>query len=245
MTDRQAKTALYDAFGRVAQALANGRRAELVDVLAQGERSVEEAAREIGQSVANTSQHLRALARAGVATSRRDGNRVVYRLAGERVEALWAALRAVAEEHAAGLDRLAADYLGDRTGLEQVSRAELVRRLDHDGLVVWDVRPVAEFAAGHVPGAVSVPPEEVRRRLADVPDGAEVVAYCRGRFCVFADEAVRELARGGRPARRLEDGFPEWRRAGLPVVVGAAPGPEPGTAPGRAAGIAPDRRGDR
>lgn len=224
MADRQAKTELYDAFGRVAQALASGRRAELVDVLAQGERSVDEAAREIGQSVANTSQHLRALARAGLATSRRDGNRVLYRLAGERVEALWEALRSVAEEHVAGLDRLAADYVGDRGGLEQVSRAELARRLDDDGLEVWDVRPGAEFAAGHLPGAVSVPPEEVRRRLAEVPDGVEVVAYCRGRFCVFADDAVRELARHGRSARRLEDGFPEWRRAGLPVAVGAAQG---------------------
>jgi rhodanese-related sulfurtransferase len=221
MCDREAKSALYDAFGRVAQALASGRRAELVDVLAQGERSVEDAAREIGQSVANTSQHLRALARAGLATSRRDGNRVLYRLSGERVEALWEALRAVAAEHAAGLDRLAADYLGDRQALEQVSRAELARRLDDDGLVVWDVRPGAEFAAGHVRGAVSVPPDEVRRRLAEVPDGVEVVAYCRGRFCVFADDAVRELARQGRTARRLEDGFPEWRRAGLPVAVGA------------------------
>jgi rhodanese-related sulfurtransferase/DNA-binding transcriptional ArsR family regulator len=222
VTDREAKTALYDAFGRVAQALASGRRAELVDVLAQGERSVDDAAREIGQSLANTSQHLRALARAGVATSRRDGNRVLYRLAGERVEALWEALRAVAVEHVAGLDRLAADYLGDGDGLEQVSRAELTRRLDGEaGVVVWDVRPAVEFAAGHVPGAVSVPPDEVRRRLAEVPDGVEVVAYCRGRFCVFADDAVRELTRRGRPARRLEDGFPEWRRAGLPVAVGA------------------------
>lgn len=221
MGDREAKSALYDAFAGVAQALASGRRAELVDVLAQGERSVEGAAAEIGQSVANTSQHLRLLARAGVATSRRDGNRVLYRLAGEEVESLWAALRAVAAERVAGLDRLAADYLGDRRGLEQIGRDELARRIDEeDGLVVWDVRPVAEFAAGHVPGAVSVPPGEVRRRLRELSDGVEVVAYCRGPFCVFADDAVRELTSHGRAARRLEDGFPEWRRAGLPVAVG-------------------------
>jgi rhodanese-related sulfurtransferase/DNA-binding transcriptional ArsR family regulator len=220
MSDRQAKSTLYDAFATVAQALANGRRAELVDVLAQGERSVEDAAAEIGQSVANTSQHLRVLARAGVATSRRDGNRVLYRLAGDRVEALWEALRAVASEHVAGLDRLAADYLGDRSGLEQVGRQELARRLDDDGLVVWDVRPSAEFAAGHLPGAVSVPPTEIRRRLDDVPDDTDVVAYCRGPFCVFADDAVRELTGRGHRALRLEDGFPEWRRAGLPVAVG-------------------------
>jgi rhodanese-related sulfurtransferase/DNA-binding transcriptional ArsR family regulator len=221
MGDRQAKTALYDAFAMVARALASGRRAELVEVLAQGERSVEGAAAEIGQSVANTSQHLRVLARAGLAASRRDGNRVLYRLASEDVEGLWASLRAVAAEHVAGLDRLAADYLGDRRGLEQVSRDELVRRLDEDGLVVWDVRPPGEFAAGHVPGAVSVPPSEVRRRLRDLPAGGEVVAYCRGPFCVFADEAVRALTSEGRAARRLEDGFPEWRRAGLPVAVGS------------------------
>jgi rhodanese-related sulfurtransferase len=218
--DERAKTALYDGFAVVAQALASGRRAELVDVLAQGERSVEEAAGEIGQSVANTSQHLRVLARAGLATSRRDGNRVLYRLAGEEVEDLWAALRTVAAARVAGLDRLAADYLGDRQGLEQVGRDELARRLDEEGLVVWDVRPPAEFSAGHVPGAVSVPPGEVRRRLRDLPDRAEVVAYCRGSYCVFADDAVRELTGHGHRARRLEDGFPEWRRAGLPVAVG-------------------------
>ena len=220
MGDRQAKTALYDGFAVVAQALASGRRAELVELLAQGERSVEDAAAEIGQSVANTSQHLRVLARAGLATSRRDGNRVLYGLAGKGVEALWEALRAVAAEHVAGLDRLASDYLGDRAGLEQVGRHELARRLDEDDLVVWDVRPPAEFAAGHLPGAVSVPPGEVRRRLRDLPDGAEVIAYCRGPFCVFADDAVRELTRHDHPAMRLEDGFPEWRRAGLPVAVG-------------------------
>ena len=220
MSNRQAKSSLYDAFATVAQALANGRRAELVDVLAQGERSVEDAAAEIDQSVANTSQHLRVLARAGVATSRRHGNRVLYRLAGDRVEALWEALRAMAAEHVAGLDRLAADYLGDRSGLEQVGRQELARRLDDDALVVWDVRPPAEYVAGHLPGAVSVPPAEIRRRLDDVPDGADVVAYCRGPFCVFADDAVRQLTGRGHHALRLEDGFPEWRRAGLPVAVG-------------------------
>ena len=221
MGERAAKVALYDAFAVAAKALANGRRAELVDVLAQGERSVEDVAAEIGQSVANTSQHLHVLARAGLVASRRDGNRVLYRLAGPEVEALWAGLRAVAAEHVAGLDRLATEYLGDRTGLEQVSRQELARRLGRPGTLVWDVRPPAEYGAGHVPGAVSVPPGDVRRRLRDVPDDAEVVAYCRGPYCVYADDAVRQLVRRGRRARRLEDGFPEWRRAGLPVAEGA------------------------
>jgi rhodanese-related sulfurtransferase/DNA-binding transcriptional ArsR family regulator len=222
MSGRAEKVALYDAFAAAAKALANGRRAELVDVLAQGERSVDEVAGEIAQSVANTSQHLQVLARAGLVVSRRDGNRVLYRLAGPAVEALWAGLRVVAAEHVAGLDRLAAAYLGDRSGLEQLSREELARRLGTPDTVVWDVRPAAEYLAGHVPGAVSVPPDEVRLRLRDVPPDAEVVAYCRGPYCVYADEAVRQLVRKGRHARRLEDGFPEWRRAGLPVAAGAA-----------------------
>ena len=222
MGGRADKTALYDAFAAAAKALASGRRAELVDLLAQGERSVEEAAGEIGQSVANTSQHLQVLARAGLVASRREGNRVLYRLAGPAVEALWAGLRAVAAEHVAGLDRLAAAYLGDRRGLEQLTRKELARRLGKPETVVWDVRPTAEYMSGHVPGAVCVPPDEVRRRLREVPADAEVVAYCRGPYCVYADEAVRRLVRAGRRARRLEDGFPEWRQAGLPVAVGAA-----------------------
>jgi rhodanese-related sulfurtransferase len=214
------KAALFDGFAAVAKALASGRRAELVDVLAQGERSVDALAAEVDQSVANTSQHLQVLARAGLVATRRDGNRVVYRLASDAVADLWSATRDVAATHVAGIDRLAADYLGDRDELEQVSRAELAHRLN-DGVVVWDVRPVAEYEAGHVPGAVSVPPEEVRRRLRDVPKGTEVVAYCRGPFCVYADHAVRQLRKSGRRAARMEGGFPEWRRAGLPVAVGS------------------------
>ncbi len=213
------KAALFDGFAAVGKALGNGRRAELIDVLAQGERSVEALASEVAQSVANTSQHLQVLSRAGLVDARRDGNRVLYRLAGDTVAELWASVRTVATEHLAGLDRLAAEYLGDRSGMEELSRSELARRLA-DGLVVWDVRPVEEFEAGHIPGAVSVPPGEVRRRLRSVSKDAEVVAYCRGPFCVFADDAVRALRDRGRRAARLEDGFPEWRRAGLPVAVG-------------------------
>lgn len=213
------KRALFDGFAAVGKALGNGRRAELIDVLSQGERSVEALAGEVAQSVANTSQHLQVLSRAGLVDARRDGNRVLYRVAGDTVAELWASVRTVATEHLAGLDRLAADYLGDRSGMEELSRSELARRLA-DGLVVWDVRPLEEFEAGHIPGAVSVPPGEVRRRLRSVPKDAEVVAYCRGPFCVFADDAVRALRDRGRRAARLEDGFPEWRRAGLPVAVG-------------------------
>lgn len=189
-------------------------------MLAQGERSVDALAVEVDQSMANTSQHLQVLARAGLVRSRRDGNRILYRLASDAVGDLWASLRDVASGHVAGIDRLASDYLGDRSPLEQVTRAELARRL-RDGVLVWDVRPAAEFEAGHVQGAVSVPPDEVRRRLRDVPKGADVVAYCRGPFCVYADDAVRQLRKAGRRASRLEGGFPEWRRAGLPVAVGS------------------------
>ncbi|HAS10148.1 MAG TPA: ArsR family transcriptional regulator [Acidimicrobiaceae bacterium] len=215
----EAKAALFDQFAQVGKAFSNGRRAELVDVLAQGERAVEALAGQIGQSVANTSQHLQVLARAGLVTSRRDGNRVLYRLADEQVEALWETLRAVAAANVSGVRQAAEEYLGDRDGLEQVSRDELARRLGA-GVLVWDVRPASEYEAGHVPGAISVPPDEVQRRLDDVPDGVEVVAYCRGRFCVYADDAVRALVAAGRRAVRLDEGFPEWRRAGLPVAVG-------------------------
>jgi rhodanese-related sulfurtransferase len=217
------KQRLFDAFASVGKALSSGRRAELIDVLVQGERSVEQLAGEIGQSVANTSQHLQVLARSGLVMSRRDGNRVLYRVAGPEIEAAWDALRTVAAAHVAGLDRLAEDYLGDRSALDHVSRDELVDRLA-DGVVVWDVRPRTEFESGHIRGAVSVPPEEIEQRLAELPDGVEVVAYCRGPYCVFADDAVRALSAAGRRAHRLEDGFPQWRQAGLPVAVGAEEG---------------------
>jgi len=220
MSDRQAKDALFDAFAEVAKALASGRRAEIIDVLAQGERSVEEVATELGQSVANTSHHLRALARAGLVGTRREATRIFYRLASDRVADLWAAMRDVAAEHVAGIDRLTEAYLGDRDGLEAISQQELAARLAQGDLVVLDVRPEPEFRAGHITGARSVPLSELRRSLRALPKGAEVVAYCRGRYCVYADDAVRELGRRGYRAKRLEDGFPEWKRAGLPVTAG-------------------------
>lgn len=220
MGDRVAKDALFDAFADVAKALASGRRAEIVDVLAQGERSVEEIAGEIGQSVANTSHHLRAMARVGLVTTRRDGTRIFYALAGDRVFELWSALRDVAAEHVAGLERLARAYLGERDDLEQIDRDELASRLQRGEVMVLDVRPSAEYAAGHIAGARSLPVTELRRHLRALPSDAEVVAYCRGPYCVYADDAVRELNRKGFRARRLIDGFPEWRRAGLPIAVG-------------------------
>jgi len=228
MGSRTDKVGLFDAFASIGKALSSGRRVELVDVLAQGPRSVEQLAGEIGQSVANTSSHLQVLAASGLVTSERAGNRVIYRLAGPSVEALWTALRTTAGEHLAVVDRLAHAYLGDRRELEVITRAELLDRLRRgDGPVVLDVRPTAEYAAGHIPGAVSVPPDEVADRVRRVRRSEDVVAYCRGPFCVYADSAVRELRRRKVRARRLEDGFPEWRRADLPVAVGAEPGALP------------------
>ena len=224
MADRIAKVALLDAFAEVAKALASGRRAEIADLLDQGERPVEEIATEIGQSVANTSHHLRAMARAGLVTTRRDGTRIFYRLASDRVSELWAAMRDVAAEHVAGLERLAGAYLGERDGIEVVGRTELAARLERGEVVVLDVRPAAEYESGHIMGARSTPVTELRRHLRALPPGVDVVAYCRGPYCVYADEAVRALTRRGFRARRLIDGFPEWKRAGLPVAAGAGAG---------------------
>src|SRR4029079_13442895 len=206
--------ALYDGFAEIAKALASGRRCEIVDLLAQGERSVDEIAGEIGQSVANASHHLRAMARAGLLTTRRDGTRIFYALASDRVGELWTALRDVAVDHVAGIERRAGAYLGERDGVEVIDRAELASRLRRGGLMVLDVRPETEFAAGHIAGARSVPIEELRRHLRVRPKDAEFVAYCRGPYCVYADDAVRELNRKGFRARRLIDGYPEWKRAG-------------------------------
>ena len=218
MADHAAKAALYDVLAEAAKALANGRRAELVDVLAQGERSVEELSSEIDQSVANTSQHLQRLLRAGLVRTRREGNRIHYALASDAVAELWRALRHTAEEHASGLQDLAVAYLGDRSSLTTLTRDELRRRLHEGNLVVIDTRPRAEYAAGHIAGAVSVPVTELRSRLDEVTDAGQVVAYCRGPYCVYADEAVRLLTDAGVPAARLEDGFPEWAAAGLPTA---------------------------
>jgi len=219
MADRVAKDALYDGLASVAKALGSGRRAELIDVLGQGERSVEELAAELGQSVANTSQHLQVLLRAGLVRTRREGNHVIYALASPAVAALWSAVQQVAADHVAELDRLAADYLGDRSALELVTRDELRRRLRAGDVVVLDVRPEREFRSGHIRGAVSLPVTELGRRLREIPKDRAVVAYCRGPYCVYADDAVRTLRRRGYRAARLEDGFPEWAAAGLPVAA--------------------------
>jgi rhodanese-related sulfurtransferase len=218
MGDRAAKTALFDEFAQAAKALASGRRIELVDVLANGERTVEALAGEVGLSVANTSQHLQILRRAGLVSSRREGTSVHYRLAAPEVFELWRTLRSLAASRLAEVERLTAAYLGSRDELQPVTREELTRRLQDDDLVVLDVRPATEYAAGHLPGAVSIPVGELRRRLAELPGDREIVAYCRGPYCAFAHEAVALLGQEGFSARRLEDGLPEWQAAGLAVI---------------------------
>jgi rhodanese-related sulfurtransferase len=218
MGNRAAKTPLFDAFAQAAKALASGRRLELVDVLANGERTVEALAGEVGLSVANTSQHLQILRQAGLVSSRREGTSVHYRLAAPEVFELWRTLRTLAASRLAEVERLTAAYLGSRDELEPVTREELARRLQDDDLVVLDVRPATEYAAGHLPGAVSIPVGELRRRLAELPADREIVAYCRGPYCAFAHEAVGLLREEGYAARRLEDGLPEWQAAGLAVT---------------------------
>jgi rhodanese-related sulfurtransferase/DNA-binding HxlR family transcriptional regulator len=217
VTRRTAKNALFDGFGRIAAALGSGRRAEIVEVLAQGERSVEQLADQIDQSVANTSHHLRTLARAGLVASRREGTHVHYRLASDKVLEVWLAIRELAAEQLDDLDALADAYLGDRTQIDDIDRDELLARLETGDLILIDVRPAGEYAAGHLPGAISVPPDDIDDVLDELPGDREIVAYCRGPYCVYADDAIRTLTARGRRARRLRDGIPEWRRNGGPI----------------------------
>jgi rhodanese-related sulfurtransferase/DNA-binding HxlR family transcriptional regulator len=214
---RKAKDALFEGFATIAGALASGRRAEIVEVLAQGERTVEEIANEISQSVANTSHHLRTLARAGLVHTRREGTHVHYRLSSPRVLEAWLEIRQLAAEQLEAIEELARAYLGGRDELEEIGREELEDRMERGDLVLIDVRPGAEYASGHLPGAISIPPDQLERLdylVETVTPDADIVAYCRGPYCVFADDAVRYLALRGRRAMRLVDGLPEWRRAG-------------------------------
>jgi rhodanese-related sulfurtransferase/DNA-binding transcriptional ArsR family regulator len=216
------KRALFVEFAGVAKCLAHAHRLELVEQLAQGERSVEVLAARTGMSIANTSQHLQQMRRAGIVSSQRDGKFVIYQLADESVLDLLAALRRIAERNSAEVERVIRTYFQARDSLEPMSRDELLK-MSRDGLVtVLDVRPPDEFALGHLPGAVNIPLRELQARLADLDPSLEIVAYCRGPYCVLSYEAVAALRTKGFKARRLEDGLPEWRAVGLPVVVGNA-----------------------
>jgi rhodanese-related sulfurtransferase/predicted transcriptional regulator len=203
------KSALFEAIALMGKAFASPVRLELLDLLAQAPRTVEQLARASGQSTANTSQHLQALHAAGLVARSREGTSVRYALAGDEALRLWLALRDTSAQQLAEVERAAREYLGDE--VEAIGRDELVKRLASGEAVLIDVRPEEEFAAGHIEGAESVPLEELERRLADLPSDREVVAYCRGPFCAYAHEAVRKLRTAGRDARRLEDGWPEWR----------------------------------
>jgi rhodanese-related sulfurtransferase len=215
MPDRAVKIELFDQFARVAQAMASGRRVEIVDVLANGDRTVEELAHQVAMSVANTSRHLQILKEAGFVAATREGTRVRYRLASPIVFQFWVALRSVAAERLPGLQGLVEAYLGTRAGLEPISAEELLARLQGgEPLVVVDVRPAEEYAAAHVSGAVSIPLPELERRLRELPRDREIVAYCRGPYCAFAPEAVRLLREHGYRARHLIEGLPEWAAAG-------------------------------
>jgi rhodanese-related sulfurtransferase/DNA-binding HxlR family transcriptional regulator len=212
MGSRHAKDGLFEAIALMGKAFASPVRLELLDLLAQAPRSVDELGRLSGQSKANASQHLQALRAAGMVTRTREGTRVRYALAGDDALRLWLALRDASAAHVAEVERAARDYLGD--DVDTIGREELLERLRRGDVVLIDVRPEAEYEAGHIEGAQSVPLEELERRLAGLPPAAEIVAYCRGPFCAYAHDAVRRLHTAGRSARRLEDGWPEWRLAG-------------------------------
>lgn len=223
-THREFKDRLYGQFARIGKALSSPHRLEILELLAQSERTVDSLATEIGLSLANASQHLQTLRQAALVDSRKDGLFVYYRLAGPEVFDLSKVLRTVAEGRLAELERLVHEHFGDRADAEAVPMAELLKRARSKQIVILDTRPASEYIAGHIPGAISVPVDELKQRLQQLTKGREYVAYCRGPYCVYADRAVEMLKAHGRRARRLLDGFPEWRAAGLPVASGIEPG---------------------
>ena len=221
---RAFKDRLYGQFARVGKALSSPHRLELLELLAQGERTVDDLAGEVGMSMANASQHLQALRQAGLVDSRKQGLFVNYRLADDSVFELSKAIRTVAERRLAELDRVVRDHFGDRSDPEPVAMSDLLGRVRSGKVIILDTRPAREFAAGHIAGAVSVPVDDLKRRLSELPRSKEFVAYCRGPYCVYADRAVELLRASGRKARRLVAGFPEWKAAGLPVECAAEKG---------------------
>ena len=220
MSSREAKDALFEAIALMGKAFASPVRLELLDLLAQAPHSVDELARASGQSTANTSQHLQALRAAGMVTRAREGTRVRYELAGDEALRLWLAIRDASAARLAEVERASRQYLGE--DVDTIGREDLLERLAHGDVVLVDVRPQEEYEAGHIEGARSIPLAELERRLSELPADAEIVAYCRGPFCAYAHEAVRRLRARGRAARRLEDGWPEWRLAGKPTAPRAA-----------------------
>jgi rhodanese-related sulfurtransferase/DNA-binding transcriptional ArsR family regulator len=222
MAHREFKDALYAEFARIGKAVANPHRLEFLDLLAQREWSVEQLANETGLTVANASQHLQILRAAKLVTVRRDGLYAYYRLADDRAYRLWQAIRELGEVRLAEIDMIVRTFLGNRDAMEPIDALTLLGRIHDDDLVVLDVRPAEEFQAGHLPGARSIPVAELEARLGELRPDQEIVAYCRGPYCVYADEAVELLTARGYIARRFTHGFPDWQVAGLPVErVGA------------------------
>lgn len=211
------KATLHESFAEVAKAAAHPHRLALLEQLAQGERNVDTLAEKVGLTVANASQHLQSMRRAGLLAARREGKFTLYRLADDSVLALLDAIGVVAERNVAEVKAVVTGYFNARDAMEPVSRRELKKRMAAGTVTVLDVRPAEEFALGHVPGAINIPPGELKRRLNELPRSKEIVAYCRGPYCVFAFEAVAALRAAGYKARRLEDGLPQWRAARLPV----------------------------
>lgn len=223
VSGRAIKDGLYEQFARVGKAVAHPKRIELLDLLCQGERSVEVLAEAAAMGVTNTSAHLKVLREARLVETRKEGTRVFYRLADETVCSFFLSLRDLARERYAEVEQVVRDYFWVRDEMEPVGRAELLARADDGDVIVLDVRPPEEYEAGHIPGAISMPLRELRGRLSSLPQDAEIVAYCRGAYCVLAPQALKLLQRHGFRARRYEEGLPEWRQAGLLVAVGKEP----------------------
>ncbi len=217
MSDPTPRRRILEQFAGVAKALSHANRLDILELLAQGERNVDALARVAGLTVANTSQHLQYLRRAGLVSSRKKGLNVFYSLAGDDVVTLLGALRRSAERHIGEIDRVMSGYFNERDSLEPITRKELLKRTREGLVTVLDVRPPEEYAAGHVPGAVNLPLKDLKKRLGELPKDQEIIAYCRGSHCILAFEAVAELRKRGYTVRRMEEGYPEWKAAGLPV----------------------------
>lgn len=218
MKAREFKDLIFQQFANIATAFSSPKRLEIIDVLEQGEKDVETLSRQISATFANTSRHLQILKNARLVESRRDGVRMHYRLADEKVFNCWKSLQSLAENRVAEIREVLRDFLGERNAMNAMSKEELWSRIESNDVIVLDVRPEEEFSSGHIPGAISIPLSELRERLNEIPHDREIVAYCRGPYCVLSPEAIKILLDEGYDASRLEEGLPEWREAGLPVM---------------------------
>ena len=218
MKAREFKDLIFQQFANIATAFSSPKRLEIIDILEQGEKDVETLSRQISATFANTSRHLQILKNARLVESRRDGVRMHYRLADEKVFNCWKSLQSLAENRVAEIREVLRDFLGERNAMNAMSKEELWSRIESNDVIVLDVRPEEEFSSGHIPGAISIPLSELRERLNEIPHDREIVAYCRGPYCVLSPEAIKILLDEGYDASRLEEGLPEWREAGLPVM---------------------------